>query len=431
MASSGPTIAARLRIALAIVLLAVAVKITVRRFDHLAWHYNYNDFVVWLDWGTRYRAGEDIWAKQQAGEVRPHKPRHSCNQTPASVELFVPLTLLDVQLASSIWLIAQLVFLVLALWLVAREVNPPLEAATVVIFIALGLIFRTVRALVLGGSLAATLLLLLVISWKFARRGQPAAAGLSLAIATLLKLYPGALAVYFLLRRRWSLLWWTAGFFLLGVVATGISNWWKLPLSRGYTISEITRLQMNHVALLPSVYAWCASLAKGGASPWKTAIAITVILDLAIVAVLFWTTSRHANDSISDGLVFGLWLVAMVLVSPLTWRPELVLLFPAYIFAAVAALRASAEGRASNGMGLIAGAIPIGVCAIVELIKGLPEFQSQTLTALLIFIGTTIISMSWVGAAPALAATSCIGGLEKMTTASSISEHHACPPAPL
>ncbi len=394
-AQTRSTAASRLRIALAIVLAIVAVRVVVRRFDQYAWRYDRADFAIFFDWGTRYRVGADVWAENLKGLLPSGKPLHICNHTPAFIEAFAPLTLLDKPLAHSIWIIAQLVFLVLALWLVAREIDPPLDAASVVILIAVALMFRSVRFLILSSFYIPMLLLPMVISWKCARRDRPAAAGLTLAIATLLKLYPGALAGYFLLRKQWSLLWWTAGFFLAGVAATGIANWRKLLLSREYTTSQVAYLSMDHTALLPSVYAWCASLAKGGAPSWIAVIAVTAILDAGIMAVLFWATFRAANDSISDGLVFGLWLIAMVLVAPLAWRAELVLLFPAYIFASVTVWRVSIEGRAFNGVGFVAGAILIGICAAVELFKALPDFQPQTLTALLTFVGTALILRSW------------------------------------
>jgi hypothetical protein len=390
-----PAIASRLLIAVAVVLAIVSVKVTVRRLDQYASRYDSYDFEQLFDWGSRYRAGIDVWANPKVGELPVQKHRHICNYTPAFVEAFAPLTLIDKRLAHSMWQIAQLVFLVLALTLLAREIDPPLAPAAVVIFIALALMFRSVRFGMFGASSSPTLLLLLVSSWLSARSGRPAAAGLSLTIATLLKLFPGALAGYFLLRKRWSELWWAAGFFVIGFVVTGISNWLKLPMSRGFTTSEIARWSMNHVALLPSVYAWCASFAKAGEPPWIVVIVGCMILDLGIMAVLFWATSTAANDSISDGLVFALWLNAMVLISPLSWRSELVLIFPAYLFASIAALRALDDARAFTRMGFLLGTILIGTCAAIELIKALPDFQPQTLTALLVFIGTTIILRSW------------------------------------
>jgi hypothetical protein len=140
------------------------------------------------------------------------------------------------------------------------------------------------------------------------------------------------------------------------------------------------------------------ALPKAELRLWIAVIAVTLILDIGVVAVLLWVTSRAANDSVSDGLVFGLWLIAMVLVSPLAYWSELVLLFPAYIFASVAAWRLSISGRAFPGLGFVAGAILIGTCAAIELIKALPYFQPRLLAALLIFIGATIILRSWIDA---------------------------------
>jgi hypothetical protein len=406
-----PTVRSLLPIALAVVLAIVALRVTVKRLDQFASRYNNYDFDQLFDWGTRYRTGQDIWALHQQGETRPGKPRQIYNQPPVFVEAFAPLTRLDRPTAHWIWEIAQLAFLTLALWLVASEIDPPLDPATVVIFIALALMFQSLRRVLFNGQLSPLLLLSMVIAWKSARRGRPAAAGLSLAIGTLLKLYPGALAVYFLLRKRWSVLWWTMGFFVVGVVASGIDKWLKMPLSRQYDLWLVTHNSTNSIALLPNVCTWCASLAKGGAPPWIAVIAITLILEIGVVTVLCWATFRAGNDSISDGLVFGLWLIAMVLISPLAFWSELVLLFPAYIFASVAAWRLSISGRAFSGFGVVAGAILIGICAAVELVKAVPDFQPHILEALLVFIATTIILRSWINAESAVRVSDVRGAL--------------------
>ena len=397
-----PALTSFLRIALAIVLTIVALKVTVRRLDQFSKRYDAYDFNVFFEWGTRYRTGEDLWVPHEKLEVRRREARQIYNQPPAFVEAFAPLTLLSKPTAHWIWQIAQLAFLTLALWLVVREVDPPVDLSTVVIFIALALLFQSVRRVMFNGQQSPLLLLSMVVAWICARRGRPAAAGLSLAIGTLLKLYPGALAVYFLLRKQWSVLWWTVGFFLAGVFATGIDKWLKMPSSREYDLWLVAHNSANSIALLPNVYAWGASLAKGGAPSWIAVIAVTLILDIGLAAVLFWAISKAATDSVSDGLVFALWLVAMVLVSPLAFLSELVLLFPAYIFASVAVWRLSIPRRTFPGLRFVAGAILIGICAAVQLIKGLPDFRPQMLTALLTFIGTAIILRYWIGAESAV-----------------------------
>src|SRR5579863_2154060 len=235
----------RSRITLAIILAIISLVVTVKRFDQFASRYDDFDFNHFYGWGSRYRSGEDAWTKLEEGKTPSGVPR-VCNQTPALLAAIAPLTLLNPRPAHAVWIIAQIVFLVLALWLLMREIGPPLDVASGAMFIALALMFGSVRRIMLNAAFPPMLLLSLVISWKCARSNRPAVGGLFLAIAALLKLYPIALAGYYLLRKRWSLLGWTAGFFAVGVVATGIENWLQLPLSREYTISEITRVSANH-----------------------------------------------------------------------------------------------------------------------------------------------------------------------------------------
>jgi uncharacterized membrane protein len=162
-------------------------------------------------------------------------------------------------------------------------------------------------------------------------------------------------------------------------------------------------MSMNRVALLPNVYMMFSTFANGGTPSWTAVIAVTAILDLAAVAALAWATSRAGNDSVSDGMVFGLWLIATLLLSPLAWRHELVLLFPVFLFTYVAAMRILSKDHPFARTGLAAGAILICICASVELIHALPDLHPQMLTALLVsFIGTILILRSWIAAEPSM-----------------------------
>ena len=77
-------------------------------------------------------------------------------------------------------------------------------------------------------QLTPMLLALLCASWFCARWERPAAAGLWLALAALLKLYPAAAGGYFLFGRRWRALGWTIGFFAAGVLLTNPARWIEL-----------------------------------------------------------------------------------------------------------------------------------------------------------------------------------------------------------
>jgi hypothetical protein len=376
----GPIVTPRIRIALAVMLAAMAINATVLRLEHYSDRYDSYDFVFFFGWGLEYRTGQQVWTQSSTGEVEPGVQRHFCNYTPPFVEAFAPLTRLDPPVAHWIWQILQIAFLALALLLLTIEVKPRLDPATVAIFISVSLMFKPVLMMIISGEFAGLLLLLLTVSWIFARHGRPAMAGLSLAAGVLLKLYPGALAFYFLIRKRWAELWWTSLFFFAGVFASGIDNWRKFLLSGiGHTLKPITHEYAIHASLLPSVYTMLSALANRGTPSWTAVIAITSILDLMVIAALVWATLRAESDSVSDGIVFGLWLTAMLLLSPLAWSHELVLLFPTFLFAGLAATRIVAEGRPFARWQLTVGASLLGACASVELIHVLPDFRQQTI----------------------------------------------------
>ncbi len=73
------------------------------------------------------------------------------------------------------------------------------------LLVALGLALPYVYACAVVGNLGLLLLFLVVATWFLAERGHEWEAGLALGLATVIKLLPGVLIVFFLLKRRWRL----------------------------------------------------------------------------------------------------------------------------------------------------------------------------------------------------------------------------------
>ena len=71
------------------------------------------------------------------------------------------------------------------------------------LLIALGLMLPYVHSCAVLGNVGLLLLFLIVTAWFFVERGREWEAGAALGLATLIKLLPGLLIVYFLLKRRW------------------------------------------------------------------------------------------------------------------------------------------------------------------------------------------------------------------------------------
>ena len=89
--------------------------------------------------------------------------------------------------------------LVAAVLLLARGNDPPLGAAPTIIVLSLVLLSRQFAGALVDAQVTPMLLVLLSASWFCARRERPAAAGLCLALAALLKLYPVRPADFFCL----------------------------------------------------------------------------------------------------------------------------------------------------------------------------------------------------------------------------------------
>src|SRR5260370_34691210 len=124
----------------------------------------------------------------------------------------------DRKTACWIWQAVQFLCLVAAVLLLARGNDPPLGAALTIIVLSLVLMSRPFAGAIVWSQIAPMLLALLCAAWFCARRNRPAAAGMWLALAAWLKLFPAGAAGYFLFSRRWRSLSWTIGFFVAGIL---------------------------------------------------------------------------------------------------------------------------------------------------------------------------------------------------------------------
>jgi hypothetical protein len=252
---------------------------------------------------------------------------------PTSVLLPLPLAWLDYPDAFLAWDLLSLAALGVSLWLVGRELGVRFSAWSVFPAVTLLLICFPFRLHVEQGQLSIVLLVLIVGAWVAYRRGWPVWAGALLAAATAIKLFPGFLFLYFLLRRQWRVLIGGAVSFLLlaaltaallgpdiyttylrdvlpqvGDYRSGWGNvslpgiWFKLfdPLTERMQVEPLWR---GPVLARVGALASCALL----------------------VAILARVTLRVRSRA-DDDRAFGLAVTAMLLVSPLTWEHYLPLL---------------------------------------------------------------------------------------------------------
>jgi Glycosyltransferase family 87 len=363
------TIAATILAIVAALSLAQHLRAVSHRYDDI-------DFTFFYGWWTDYSTGGDPWAVSDVQrDLRPGlaRPRY-CNYTPFFVEALSPLARLDQKTSFWVWQIAQLLCLAAAVILLARANAPPLGPAPTIIVLSLVLLSRQFAGAIASAQLTPMLLGLLSASWFCARRERPAAAGLWLAIASLLKLYPAAVAGYFLFGRRWHALAWTIAFFTIGVLLTNPWRWIELvTLGMPVSYHAVGRAELTVLAFVRKVVAHFAGT-KVFDAPLLPLLTIVTLIDLMLLAIAAMASLAIRGRNDLDGLLFGIWVALALLMSPLAWPPEMLLLLPLYLFGMLAAWNGfQPREAAARQISLVAGATLLTLCIVTALIKAVPH----------------------------------------------------------
>jgi len=376
----------------AAILAIVAALSFAQRIRAVTHRYDDVDFAIFYGWWTDYSSGGDPWVVQsKKSDLRPGLSRpHYCNYPPFFVEVFSPLARLDQKTAFWIWEAAQMLCLVGAVLMLARANAPPLGAAPTIIVLSLVILSRQFAGALVAAQVTPMLLALLSASWFCARRERPAAAGLCLALAALLKLYPAAAGGYLLFARRWRALGWTIGLFAAGVLLTNPLRWIELAtLELPVSYHIVARAELTVLAFVRKCVAHFAGTTIA-AAPLLAVLVFTALIDLALLAIAAAATISGRERADLDGLIFGLWVALALLMSPLAWIPETLLLIPAYLFGMLAAWDGFQPREAARQIALIAGAAMLAACIATALIKvvphpGFPVLLAAYLGAALIF----------------------------------------------
>jgi hypothetical protein len=359
----------------ATVLAIVAAVSLAQRIPAASHRYDDLDFDTFYGWWTDYSNGINPWVGQSKQVDSQHhlSRRRDCNYTPFFVEVFSPFARLDQKTAFWFWEVTQMICLVAAVLLLARGNDPPLGAAPTIIVLSLGLLSRQFAGELVHAQVTPTLLVLLSASWLCARRDRPAATGLCLALAALVKLYPVTVGGFFLFNRRWRTLGWAIGFFVAGVMLTNPAHWIELA-TQGLSVSyrQVAESELTVLAFVRKSIAHLAGTTIATA-PLSAVIAITALIDLALLAIAAAATTMSRGRADLDGLLFGMWVALALLMSPLAWIHETLLLIPAYLFGTLAAWEGLQRREATRHILLIAGSVILAGCIATALIKALPH----------------------------------------------------------
>jgi uncharacterized membrane protein YhaH (DUF805 family) len=337
---------------------ALAIRLQARWYDL--------DFSPYYYWAYALRTGTNPYTT----DLQPLATRLGlksyfitrADYPPTFILCFEPLTLLRPQAAYWVWTGLNLVLLLAAVAVILSELAT--DRRSFVAFAALAILYEPVSENFIWGQTQIMLLLLLALSLRWMRRGNDGAAGLSLALAGLLKIFPLLLLVHLTLARRLRTVAWTlAGLALGGAItlvmvgwtalgflrqaATVSGSYWSAGLSVSATISKV------FVATFGQPLTAMANSAR---------VAVIVLAIFALIGVAVRATLVATRFG-RDDLAYGIWVVLAVFIFPITWVHHLVLL----LIPLGQAMVAAKCGRASRSAVVLAAASYLTAEAVMPL----------------------------------------------------------------
>ena len=157
------------------------------------------------------------------------------------------------------------------------------------------------------------------------------------------------------------------------MLLTNPTHWIELA-TQGLPVSyqKVAESELTVLAFVRKSAAHFAGTTIASA-PLPAVIAITALIDVALLAVAAAATTISRGRADLDGLLFGLWIALALLMSPLAWIQETLLLIPAYLFGTLAAWDGFQRRDATGQILLIAGSVILAGCIATALIKALPH----------------------------------------------------------
>ena len=271
------------------------------------------------DFTNDYRAAQALRAGNSIyGATNDHPPFMTF--------MFVPLTLLPYRSAFLLWSLLSLCFYIFSIWCVVRTLRIETALSWTPLLLGTALCWYPFLAHVALGQVSLFLLVCLIGGWGSLRREQDWLAGGLFGFATAVKLFPGLVILYLLLRKRWK---------ALGTMALVALSCSLLPLlaisPKDFALYflEVAPRNAARCAVFPvnsSLTGAFSKLFLEGAwiqplvnVPWLARLLI-VASSLLVLAGLCWQLWRLPLTQWGDDFAFAYVCVAMILLSPISWQ---------------------------------------------------------------------------------------------------------------
>lgn len=321
---------------------------------------------------------------------------------PFFVMLMVPLAIEPVWLASLIWSAANVVMLAAVISLVDRIIVPPRVGNPLIrVAVPVACCMAYIHACLFLGQLGILVLFLLVIMWVLYEQKQEWWAGLMLALAIQVKVFPALWLAYWLVKRRWRLVGGTVvgtAFCLVLTVQgyTAEESWrahkewfttaqdvWNQAFREGeptqdggMRVQNWRFLRFRNEAMSFTLRRLLSDVrpAQGDARPDVSVLnlspaAVHAVYRVMMVGLLVWLTAMLVRPARQCTPMRMRWEAAIMMLaplwfSPILWIHYLPLAYPALAMLAVRLAHDHMLGR-RNRAGLVGLAVWIGATVML------------------------------------------------------------------
>ena len=250
---------------------------------------------------------------------------------PTFVMCFVPVTLLAPRTGFYVWTALNGFSFLLALFLLFCW-TPGLDRDVALAIAALTILFPPVIDHLVWGQNKMLVLLMFVLMLRWMERGKDASAGLILAFASLLRVFPLLMVGYLILMKRWRVLAYTMVGLIAGGLVTvalvGVGHSISFLLASGYLTQQWAQALPGNIAIPTTVsrmFWYFFGVHLGVTLDWARRAA-SWAAELALLGLTVKATVARPSRDDPDGRLFSLWIMTAILVSPTSWFYYLVLL---------------------------------------------------------------------------------------------------------
>lgn len=247
--------------------------------------------------------------------------------------LFLPLTALSLGQAAQVWFLFNLALYGLTLAILVKSTGLDILKEKIAPLILLAFLFAPVLFTLYKGQINIVILFLLALTYWFYQRGNLAWVGVSLACATMIKVVPGLLILYFLWKREYTLASATTiaiGLMVvIGLLVAGLPPHLTFlhsvlpalarprPNPSNLSLAGFFSLLLVENPFTPSLI--------DSPSLWRS---LALLASSLLLTLTFLVCARHAPRA---GLEISLFVAAMPLIAQIGWVDFYVLLLLPYV----------------------------------------------------------------------------------------------------